>query len=268
MEPPVSQDRWLVSYADFITLLFAFFTTMYAISTVDARKLTLVVDSMNAAFAKGDVAALPERLGTGTSPGPSKPDVLPKAVHPGSEVHTEVPLEALKVRLQTQLTGQITDGLVDVEVDPRGLVVSIREAGSFGTGSADLSLVARGVLEEVAQSLHDIGNLVRVEGHTDDVPIHTPRFESNWELSTARATAVVAHFLARGLSPARFSAAGYAEFHPRVANDSDANRARNRRVDLVILNPVTVAREEPPAQEPSMPTPAETPAPTRQASGL
>jgi chemotaxis protein MotB len=124
-------------------------------------------------------------------------------------------------------------------------VLSIREAGSFATGSADLSLVARGLLGDVATSLREVGNFVRVEGHTDDVPIHTPRFASNWELSTARATTVVAFLLEAGLPPRRLSAAGYGEFHPRVENDSDASRARNRRVDMVVLNPVTLAREEP-----------------------
>ncbi len=88
---------------------------------------------------------------------------------------------------------------------------------------------------------------MRVEGHTDDVPIHTARFASNWELSTARATIVVAYFVESGVWPTRLSAAGYAEFHPRQPNDSDASRARNRRVDVVVLNPGTVEREEPPS---------------------
>jgi chemotaxis protein MotB len=236
-----------VSYADFITLLFAFFTTMYAISTVDARKLTAVVDSMQAAFAKGDVPASPERVGSGTSPGPSRPVLPPRAVHPLQGQPDAMPVTDLKARLEVRLNREIETGLVDLEVDPRGLVVSIREAGSFATGSADLSLVARGLFSEVSRSLAEVGNLVRVEGHTDDVPIHTPRFASNWELSTARATSVVAFFLREGLSASRLSAAGYAEFHPRVPNDSDVHRARNRRVDVVVLNPVTAAREEPSA---------------------
>jgi chemotaxis protein MotB len=242
---PPGPDRWLVSYADFITLLFAFFTTMYAISTVDARKLTAVVDSMNAAFAKGDVPAAPARIGTGHTPGPSRPRAAARAVHPGLEAGGAVPVAELRTRLTERLTRHIDEGLVTLEVDPRGLVVSIREAGSFATGSADLSLGARALLGEVAQSLREVQNFVRIEGHTDDVPIHTARFASNWELSTARATTVVAAFLAEGLAAARLSAAGYAEFHPREPNDSDANRARNRRVDVVVLNPVTVAREEP-----------------------
>ncbi len=229
-----------MSYADFITLLFAFFTTMYAISTIDARKLTAVVDSMQAAFAKGDVPALPQRIGTGTSPGLSRATLTA-----GDPQAPSVPVREVQDRLESRLGQQLTEGLVDLEVDPRGLVISIREAGSFATGSADLSIAARGLLHEVAGSLHEVGNLVRVEGHTDDVPIHTARYASNWDLSTARATVVVAYFVEAGIWPTRLSAAGYAEFHPREPNDSEANRARNRRVDIVVLNPVTVEREEP-----------------------
>lgn len=242
---PVSHDRWLVSYADFVTLLFAFFTTLYAISTVDARKLTQVVDSMQAAFAKGDLPSHPDRVGVGTSPGPSRPRVPPKALQPGYDTRPAVPVDDIKSKLQVRLKEPIEAGVVDVEVDPRGLVLSIREAGSFGTGSADLSSVARDLLGEVVATLNEVSNFVRIEGHTDDVPIHTPRFASNWELSTARATTVVAFLMEAGLSPQRLSAAGYAEFHPKVVNDSEGNRARNRRIDMVVLNPVTLAREEP-----------------------
>lgn len=241
----MSHERWLVSYADFVTLLFAFFTTMYAISTVDARKLNAVVDSMQAAFAKGDLPAVPRRIGTGTSPGPADPASPVQLPRGGTHLDGAVPVTEVRARLAQRLNREVEQGLVDIEVDPRGLVVSIREAGSFATGSADLSLVARAVLTEMAQALGDIGNFVRIEGHTDDVPIHTSRYASNWELSTARATAVVAFLLSTGLPPGRLSAAGYAEFHPRVPNDSTSSRARNRRIDLVVLNPLTVQREEP-----------------------
>lgn len=246
-----SHERWLVSYADFITLLFAFFTTLYAISTVDARKLGEVVDSMQAAFANGDVPA-PTRKGGGPGGGGANltpgPDVLPPKPRvmapPGGP---ELTLSDLQMRLGESLAHQVADGAVSLEMDPRGLVVSLREAGAFATGSADLSLTARAVLAQVAQSLSQVGNGVRVEGHTDDVPIHTVRYRSNWELSTERATNVVALLLGAGVHPRRLSAAGYGEFHPRVANDGDMSRARNRRVDIVILNRETTRREEPAA---------------------
>ena len=125
-------------------------------------------------------------------------------------------------------------------------MVSIREAGTFGVGSAELSDAARSVLGEVADALADVDHPVRIEGHTDDVPIRTAKYKSNWELSTARATNVVSFFVEdRGLPPSRFSAAGYGEFRPRAQNNTGANRAANRRVDIVILNDATRIAEEP-----------------------
>ena len=134
-------------------------------------------------------------------------------------------------------------------MDQRGLVVSVREAASFPVGRAELDPEAQHLFREIALDLVAIPNHVRVEGHTDDVPIHTARYASNWELSTARATNVVAFFTESvGITPDRLSAAGYAEFHPRVPNDSAEHRAENRRVDIVILNPQTLNREEPVAR--------------------
>ena len=133
----------------------------------------------------------------------------------------------------------------------------MREAGSFPTGSADLSPVARDVLTELAATLGtDATTKLRVEGHTDDVPILTGRFASNWELSTARATSVVTYLVQQvGLTPQRLSAAGYGEYHPRVPNATDADRARNRRVDVVILNEATANAEEPGGRAPATATP-------------
>jgi chemotaxis protein MotB len=231
----INHERWLISYADFVTLLFAFFTTMYAISTVDAKKLQDMVESMQAAF---DANKLPTPRKTASDP--AKPLKVPT---PDQQA-----LEALKVRLAQRLKLQIAGGQVGLEVDPRGLVVTIREAGTFGVGSAELSDAAKGVLGEVADALADVDHPVRIEGHTDDVPIRTAKYKSNWELSTARATNVVSFFVEeRGLPPSRFSAAGYGEFRPRAANTTGANRAANRRVDIVILNEATRRAEEPAA---------------------
>jgi len=247
----VSHERWLVSYADFITLLFAFFTTLYAISTVDAQKLESMVASMQDAFAQGDLpAGLRDKRGTGGLPKTIDIPARPPSTGEGVEGRGNRAVSAaeLKAQLATELADQVDQGLVDIEIDPRGLVVSIREAGSFPTGRADLSPVAREVLTKVGRAIVDVTNAVRVEGHTDDVPIHTAVYRSNWELSTARATTVVAFFLDQGFDPTRLSAAGYAEYHPRVENDSETGRARNRRTDIVVLNPLTTEREEPAAQ--------------------
>ncbi|MEW6320986.1 MAG: flagellar motor protein MotB [Acidobacteriota bacterium] len=236
-EPHVSHERWLVSYADFITLLFAFFTMMYAMSTVDAQKFRQVVRGMQVAFESqafrdGRAAVFdPEALaGPGDGEGPAQQNEL----------------DDLQREMTERLSVAIGLNQVAVERDARGLVVSIREAGAFGVGSADLSAAAVGVLDQIGDVLASTGHAIRIEGHTDDVPINTARFQSNWELSTARATNVISFLAARRqLSARRMSAAGYAEFHPRVPNDSDANRARNRRVDIVVLDPAVARAEEP-----------------------
>lgn len=228
-EHGANHERWLVSYADFITLLFAFFTTMYAISTVDARKLESMVESMQQAFDSKEGAVAPR-----AAPSPRQP----------SQPMTAAQRERLLAAVLRERLGGTS---VDVEIDHRGIVVSMREAGSFATGSADLSDVARSVLKELAATLgSESAMTLRVEGHTDDVPIRTGRFASNWELSTARATSVVTYLVQDlGLEPRRLSAAGYGQYHPRVPNLKDSDRARNRRVDIVILNEETEAAEEP-----------------------
>jgi len=221
-----------VSYADFITLLFAFFTTMYAISTVDAQKMSKMVASMQLAL-KGDTGpamAVPLSVGL---PQPVMPPRLDSLVD-------------LRQQLAARLQHQIRQGNVEIGVDSRGLVVSIREAGSFASGSAELSDGARALLTDIAAPLLELSQPIRIEGHTDDTPIRTSRFRSNWELSTARATQVISYLQNElGLPAARLSAAGYGEFHPRVPNASPAARAENRRVDLVILNAATSTAEEP-----------------------
>jgi chemotaxis protein MotB len=225
------QERWLVSYADFVTLLLAFFVTMYAISTVDARKMETAVNAFQAAF--------PDGPGRGVLPGSQAvpaPAALPKG---------DSELVNVEARLFYRLRA-IGEDRVELMRDHRGLVITVRESGSFPVGRADLGEHALSLFGEIGRSLADLPNSVRIEGHTDDVPIHNGRFSSNWELSTARATAVVA-FLAEqiGIAPDRLSAAGYGEFHPRVANDTPEHRARNRRVDIVVLNARTENTEEP-----------------------
>jgi len=233
---PPSHERWLVSYADFITLMFAFFTVLYASSTVDARKMATVMNSMQHVF---DGAGAPPPAAP-----PAEKHIVPPLVDPPG-------LDLLVVRraLEEDLAGEIAHGRVALEPDARGLVVSIRESGSFTTGSSDLPPAAQQVISTIAERLRAIPNTVRVEGHTDDVPIQTSKYSSNWDLSTARATRVVDYLIAAGgLEPTRLSAAGYSQFHPRVPNDSAAHRAMNRRTDIVILNTATRLAEEPVAR--------------------
>ena len=212
-------DRWLVSYADLVTLLLAFFTTLYAASNLDASKMTPLSSSLRDAFAIESPAA------------PS--DGHPTPVQVVKRSHS---LDELKFTLEKQLAKALQDHDADVSVDPRGLVVSMPEDAAFPVGSTDVSPAALGMIGKIADTVRAVPNGIRIEGHTDDVPISTSRYGSNWELSTARASAVVAYLVQNvGVDPARLSAAGYGEFHPLVANDTPLHRARNRRIDIVIL---------------------------------
>jgi chemotaxis protein MotB len=209
-----SGDRWLFGYADVVTLLFACFASLYA-----------------ARIAPPAVAAeAPARIIAPTPPPAPAPPVP----------------SALEKALESVLGREGTLPGVEVASSTRGLVISLPEAGSFPAGRAELSAQARNVMLDLAEQLRGLPNLIRVEGHTDDVPIHTPQFASNWELSTARATTVVQYLIeAGGLDPARLGAAGYAEYRPRLSNDSADARARNRRVDIVVLDPAAASTEEP-----------------------
>lgn len=212
-------DRWLVSYADLVTLLLAFFTTLYAASNLDAAKMAPLSASLQDAFAIESPAA------------PS--DGRPTPVEVVKRSHT---LDDIKLTLEKQLAEAVQAHDADVSVDPRGLVVSMPDDAAFPVGSTDVSPAALGMIGQIAETVRTVPNPIRIEGHTDDVPIRTSRYGSNWELSTARASAVVAYLIEHvGVDPTRLSAAGYGEFHPRVANDSPQSRARNRRIDIIIL---------------------------------
>jgi len=151
-------------------------------------------------------------------------------------------------RLARELAGAIGARRIELIRDTRGLVVSMPDDAAFPVGSASANGETRRLIERVGDTLRTVPNAIRIEGHTDDVPIKTTRYESNWELSTARASAVVALLIGVGIDADRLSAAGYGQYHPLNPNDTPAHRARNRRVDLVILDvPVTVAQTDPPA---------------------
>ncbi len=265
-EEHVNHERWLVSYADFITLLFAFFTTLYAISSVDAQKMGKMVMSMRASFdgnlfsPGGKSLALGPGMG-GVGTAPIAKDVVQDLRVPQNAQARDAALRKLKelkanfVPLSDGGSGRTlgsfksqVDSLVGEEalkrksvitrLEGRGLVISLGEGGFFDSGSDQIKPAGLALLDTIATSLITVANHIRIEGHTDNVPIRNSRFPSNWELSTARATVIVAHLLDKfGLSPERVSAAGYAEYRPVASNDAEEGRARNRRVDIIVLNP-------------------------------
>lgn len=243
----VSHERWLVSYADFITLLFAFFVVLYAFAKADEKKQVEVSEAIDTAFRSFGVLSnarqqtRPQKnvyTGNGLPLQPAAA-IMGESLMPASKVKGD--LDRMRHELEKSLAPQIANGSVAVEMGRDGLVISLREAGFFNSGSATPHPNAVSTLKRVAESLGSLPYDVRIEGHTDNVPIHNAQFDSNWELSSARATAIARLFLElHAVSPERLSAAGYAEYHPVTSNATSEGRAMNRRVDLVILPRVHV----------------------------
>ncbi len=247
-----NHDRWLVSYADFITLLFAFFTTLYAISNVDAQKLGRMVVAMKAAFdqnlpGQGDKGSLPlPSGGNAVSPaGHIRPALVPEMKTGPVPMKQPIPLPEIKQKIETVIEEEDLAKKVKVTLDRRGMIIRLGELNFFDSGSANLRPEAKTVLDKIAAVLLPHDYSIRIEGHTDNVPISTSRYPSNWELSTARATSMVLYMITtHGFDPQKLSASGYGEFRPIAPNDTSENRSQNRRVDLVVLN------EEARSQEP------------------
>ncbi len=238
-------ERWLVSYADFITLLFAFFVVMYAISQVDNKKLGNLVDSMAIAFKRTD--PIPEVGKPKIVQGPPQPSARPIFISQkqARDVAEQRSFERVQEKVKAALKRAGLDGAVRMKTDGRGLVLSLESSVFFNSGSADLRPEAVQVVDGIASALVETPNPLRVEGHTDNVPIQSARFPSNWELSTARATTILHRFLSpAGIPPERLSAGGYGEYRPVAGNETPDGRARNRRVDVVLISG-DMARQEP-----------------------
>jgi chemotaxis protein MotB len=236
----VNHERWLVSYADFITLLFAFFVVLFASSQSDKKKQMKLAEAMQSAFTP---------LGTFDAHSKTPPlidtsaaaaiDAPPAALAPPLPTSGAETLEQTKARLtrllaQQVAAGRIPPGGMTMRITTDGLVISLHEAGFFPSGSAEVRAESVPMLAILATTLPS--GPLRVEGHTDNVPIHTAQFASNWELSTARSTAIARLLLERGpIDPANLAAAGYAEYHPIASNATEDGRMQNRRVDIILL---------------------------------
>ncbi len=273
----VNHERWLVSYADFITLLFAFFVVLFASSQSDQKKQVRVAHSMQSAFRNmgvfdahsrtppltdnggigADISGRPNPMGLPTMPQDPVPaatasDLLKQAQVewkkvqaqgknaasklPGKAAPPPKTLDEIERDLTLLLAKPIAANSIHLQVGDGGLVISLREAGFFDSGSADVHRRSLPILQTIAAELIPTPYNLRIEGHTDDAPIHTAQFDSNWELSTTRSVRIARIFLQRrDFDPRRLSAAGYAEFHPIASNSTEDGRARNRRVDIVVL---------------------------------
>jgi chemotaxis protein MotB len=253
--PQDSHDRWLISYADFITLLFAFFVVMFASSQADRGRAQQMSDSVKKALEGGKLTSLIAVVLGGTVEDIGHGSVMMRgpagAKKPVEDKNKLAELLPSLQVLSLELQNEIKAGQIQIIMQQRGLVISFTQAALFPSGEDVISTGAFSSLERVAAAIGKIPNPVRLEGHTDSVPIKTARFRSNWELSAARSIALLELLSTRlGVPKERISIAGYAETAPAASNDTETGRARNRRVDVVILNEQGVMAEPQKAGQP------------------
>ncbi|MEN0038881.1 MAG: flagellar motor protein MotD [Cellvibrio sp.] len=254
----VNHERWLISYADFITLLFAFFVVMYSISQVSDSKYRVLSDTFVEAFnqpANTQTSVEPQ-----DNPSPSSEVISPietvtttatqsdhttdvsdnstNTVFPVPEqtdpVKTSDELTQISDLVTEKFTQLINDQMIQVSSNELWLQIELKDSILFSSGSADTSDQAQKIFDEIAGILKNYSNPVQVEGFTDNIPIKSVKYPTNWELSTARASAIVKYLASKGVAPERLSAVGYGEYQPVAANDTDQGRAQNRRVAIMI----------------------------------
>lgn len=243
-EDDENPDRWLVSYADFITLLFAFFVVMYSISSVNQGKYDQLMSSMGNAFTGASSA------GRFKITGSNNPSIAHKAKGQPDSLIKPLPLTHLyneKIRreresmtnmgidLSNKLSPLIREGKVHVMQNNQGIRIDINDSLLFAPGSAELATAAASILNEVAVMIKDNDRMIQVEGHTDNIAIHNALFFSNWELSAVRASSVVRMLSDAGIAEDRLSALGFGHTQPISGNDTELGRSKNRRVSIMIL---------------------------------
>jgi len=222
-----NHERWLVSYADFITLLFAFFTSMYAISSVNEGKFRIMSESLAIAFNPSIYTT------TRVQEGPKF--VKEQRSHVSDEFKPVSSSNYQKV--QAALKDLEVDKKLTLIADENKITIRISESMLFEPGTDRLMKEALPVINEVAAVLSGLPNSVRIEGHTDNVPVNTERFPTNWDLSSARAVSLLKYLISEhGYEPRRLSALGFGEYRPIDTNDTPSGRFKNRRVDIMILN--------------------------------
>ena len=246
-EKHANHERWLVSYADFITLLFAVFVVLYAMGQSDKKKVEEVMKSIQESFGMANAGATAPKINVIAS---QQITVIP-AIKPemktapmdrsqsgrGKTRAEEKDFRQIKAAIEAYLVRQGAKDKVSLEITRRGLIVSLKEVGFFASGQAEIKPEAYELINTIAEAVTQYNNPLRLEGHTDNIPISTAQFPSNWELSTARATHALKYLMKHFDTEAnKISATGYAEFRPLADNTTPEGRAKNRRVDLVMVS--------------------------------
>jgi chemotaxis protein MotB len=245
--PHDNEERWLLTYSDLITLLFVLFVVMYAISNTDMRKLVALQESLSAAF-NADV--LQGQQAISINSGQDTTVEEDQSSSGTSPVQSD--LNSIKAALEDYAIGQGLGGEVEVGMAPQGIVIRLNDALLFSSGRASLDDHAVSLVRQVVTIIKPLTNQIRIEGNTDDQPPDGILYTSNWDLSTARALAVLKTMVDLKMDPARLSAQGNAQYNPIVANTDDASRAKNRRVDIVILYPADGSASATPIAMPSL----------------
>jgi chemotaxis protein MotB len=249
-----NHERWLVSYADFITLFFAFFVVVFASSQTDKARAKQVSEAVEKALNNGGSVSIPPAVakvlggtvddkgqGNAMMKGPGGTQRLSKDAMPEEVVELMPSLE----RLNKELEKEIQEGKLEIHLEPRGLVISLRQSAFFPSGQDAIDPSTLPAMQKMAEVIAALPNSIQLEGHTDSVPIHNLRFKSNWELSCARAIAVLQTLCGTFQLPLdRFSVVGRADTSPVDSNDTPEGRARNRRVDIVIMNALKVRQDD------------------------
>ncbi|HPX60826.1 MAG TPA: flagellar motor protein MotB [Deltaproteobacteria bacterium] len=246
-EKHVNHERWLVSYGDFITLLFAVFVVLYAMGQTDKKKTEEIVVSMQQSFGilpgggPGSKAGVIPSAPIGIIPS-LKPEISPMGGSGRGRGRAkgraeEQDFRQIKSSIEAYLIKQGAQQKVNLSITRRGLIVSLKEAGFFDSGQAVIKSSSYELVNTIAEAMTQYNNPLRLEGHTDSIPISSSQFPSNWELSTARAVNGLKYLLTNfDVDPNKISATGYGEFRPIADNSTAEGRARNRRVDLVLLS--------------------------------
>jgi chemotaxis protein MotB len=244
--PHENDERWLLTYSDLITLLFVLFVVMYAISTTDIRKFVALAQSVSAAF---NAEVMTGQQPITITDGQDTTEINQTYDQSSSAQATD--LRQIEATLEDYAISQGLGAEVQVGTASQGIVIRLNDALLFSSGRAHLDDQALAVVEKVSAVVRPLPNSIRIEGNTDDQPPDGGLYPDNWELSTARALAVLGAMTQFGISPDRLSASGYAQYNPIVPNTDDASRAKNRRVDVVILYPQGSGSTPSPSVQPS-----------------
>jgi chemotaxis protein MotB len=252
IEETADKDRWLVSYSDFMTLLFALFVVLFASSYRDNQMIKKLSQAIQVGFQQMGASA-----GGANKTGVAYPNIVPDSAAGTPSIHPQdsgklyaagsspVDVVALRKQLESVMGSELRNDEIEMRVTPEGFVISLRELGFFNSGQAVLLPGASGKIEKIGKVLSQHGLELRIEGHSDDQPIHTAQFQSNWELSTARAMAVLLLLVNdSGFDPHKISVVGYGQYRPLADDATSEGRRKNRRVDMVVVGTAPPAQTQ------------------------